>query len=164
MRVTNLMTRNPRSCHATDDLGLAARIMWEVDCGVVPIVDGDERVVGMLTDRDIAMAAFHEGKPLHDIPVARAMSRGIVRCVEGDPIDVALANMGRAAIRRLPVVDVRGRLVGLISLHDIARRAQQAKPWFSRAGLKEVGRALAAISRPRRRDVGRLSTSSAAAE
>jgi CBS domain-containing protein len=62
--MTDLMTTNAKSCGTMDNLERAAQIMWENDCGVVPVVDGSERVVGMVTDRDICMAAYTQGQPL----------------------------------------------------------------------------------------------------
>ncbi len=147
MQVTHVMTAAPKSCRPDRSLADAAKIMWDHDCGCVPVVDDDDRVIGMVTDRDICMAAFTRGQPLHEIPVSEVMSRNIVRCTPEDPIESALAAMGRARVRRLPVVERKGRLAGILSLHDAARAAETGG-WFGGVRLRDVGRALAEISRP----------------
>ena len=81
MKVSDLMTREVRTCHQHDSLNRAAQLMWENDCGAVPVVDSDLKVIGMLTDRDICMAAYTQGKRLDEIPVVTAMSRQVVRCL-----------------------------------------------------------------------------------
>jgi CBS domain-containing protein len=77
MNASDLMTKTVQACGADDNLQRAAQIMWERDCGVVPVVDVDNRVVGMITDRDIAIAAYRQGRPLWQIPVASAMARQV---------------------------------------------------------------------------------------
>jgi CBS-domain-containing membrane protein len=101
--------------------------MWEHDCGVVPVTaegDGSTRVVGMLTDRDICMAAYTQGRALTEIPVASAMSRQLYSCRASDALAVALKVMETNRVHRLPVVDQDEHLVGVLSLADIAREAQ----------------------------------------
>jgi CBS domain-containing protein len=99
--------------------------MWEADIGCVPVVDGDGGVIGMLTDRDICMAAYTQGRPLADIPVASAMSKQVYSCRPSDAVAVALKVMETTQVHRLPVVDQHDQLVGLLSLADIAREAQR---------------------------------------
>jgi CBS domain-containing protein len=148
MLVRYLMTQNPRSCHTGDHLDAAARLMWETDCGAVPIVDDHGRVVGMVTDRDICMAAFMRGQPLHHIPVEEAMARDVVTCAGDDDVDAAEQAMREARIRRLPVVDDDRRLVGMLSLNDLAREAiNSGHSGAPRTG--DVTRTLAAICEPR---------------
>src|SRR5262249_49131268 len=135
MRVNDLMTREVKACRPEDSLARAAKLMWDHDCGSVPVVEEDGRVVGMLTDRDICMAAFTTGQPLHEVSVEQTMSRDVVRCTAHDPVEVALLHMGRARVRRLPVVDSTGHLIGIFSLHDAARIAETT--WFSGVRLKD---------------------------
>ncbi len=123
MKVADLMTKNVRSCAPTCTLNDAAREMWENDCGVVPVVDAGRTVVGMITDRDICMAAYTRGRPLGEIPVDQVMARKLLTCRPDTALTQAEETMRTAQIRRMPVTDERGALVGLISLNDIARAA-----------------------------------------
>lgn len=148
MLVRYLMTQNPSSCRPSDHLDAAARLMWETDCGAVPIVDDGGRVVGMLTDRDVCMAAYTQGEPLRSIPVSVAMARDVVTCAAEDDVDVAEQAMRDARIRRLPVVDKDRRLVGMLSLNDLAREAIN-KGHDGAPRSADVTRTLAAISEPR---------------
>lgn len=151
MRARDRMTRDVQACRPDQNLADAARMMWDHDCGCVPVVDSDRRVIGMLTDRDVAMAALHESTPLHAITVGQAMSRNIVRCAPDDALELVLVHMGRARVRRLPVVDANGRLVGILSLHDIARGVENSRSWFRGLGHRDIGRAFAEISEPRKK-------------
>jgi len=153
MKVEQLMTRNVRTCRADDRLSLAAQIMWERDCGVVPVVgggDGAARVVGMLTDRDICMAAYTQGRSLGDIPVGSAMSRQVCSLRPSDAIGVALKVMETNQVRRVPVVDQEDQVVGLLSIADLGREAQQEHK-MKTAYITDatVGAAIEAISAPR---------------
>jgi CBS domain-containing protein len=126
MKVEQLMTRTVRTCHPGDSLNLPAQIMWEHDCGCVPVVmdeDGGARVVGMLTDRDICMAAYTQGRPLEAIAVSSAMSQRVCSCRRTDALRVALNVLRANQLRRLPVVDAEEHLVGMLSLADVAREA-----------------------------------------
>ncbi len=128
MKVEQLMTRNVETCRATDRLNRAAQIMWEHDCGVVPVTaaaDDGARVVGVITDRDICMAAYTQGGTLGDIPVASAMSHEVFSCRPTDALAVALKVMETNQVHRLPVVDQDDQVVGVLSLADIAREAQR---------------------------------------
>jgi CBS domain-containing protein len=117
------MTREPRTCNASDMLNRAAQILWEEDCGCVPVVNADGIAVGVITDRDICMAAYTQGKPLSDIPVHVAASRGLIGVSVSATLDQAQSIMRDHRIRRLPVLDFDGHVVGILSLNDIARRA-----------------------------------------
>jgi CBS domain-containing protein len=153
MKVEQLMTRNVERCRADDRLNRAAQIMWEHDCGVVPVVaagNGSGRVVGMLTDRDICMAAYTQGRTLADIPVASVMSDEVCSCRPSDAVAVALKVMQTKQIRRLPVVDQDDQLVGLLSIADIGREA--AREHGTRVGDvtdANVGAVIEAVSAPR---------------
>jgi CBS-domain-containing membrane protein len=121
MKVEELMVREVMSCSPDDMLNRAAQIMWENDCGCVPVVDSAARVLGMLTDRDICMAAYTRGQTLNHIPVSAAMSSEVFACRAGDDLLDAQKVMRKHQVRRLPVNDSKGRLVGLLSLSDLAR-------------------------------------------
>ncbi len=125
MQVKDLMTRDVRTCSLADSMNRAAQIMWETDCGCVPIVDEQTNVVGMITDRDICMAAYTQGRPLAEMPVESAASRDVVTVRETESLHRAEALMRGAQVRRLAVVDVHDRLVGLLSLGDLARQTDR---------------------------------------
>src|SRR5262245_52107889 len=115
MKVEQLMSRTVKRCLATETLNRAAQLMWESDCGCVPVVDDDGRAVGMITDRDVCMAAYTQGAPLASIGVASAMAHDLRSCRGSDTIVEAESIMRAAQVRRLPVVDAEGRVVGLLS-------------------------------------------------
>ena len=123
MKVSSLMTSPAHTCEAAADLGAAARVMLEHNCGCLPVVDARGHVVGVITDRDVctAVAARHQS-PWH-IPLREAMTRKVFSCAPGDDVAVALASMAKHHVRRLPVIDRKGHLHGVISLDDIARHA-----------------------------------------
>ena len=156
MQVSEVMTHGVRSCSVHDSLQEAARIMWESDCGCVPIVDDVERVVGMLTDRDICMAGYTQGKPFAQIPVSAAMAKRVFAVAGHDDIEGAELLMRARQIRRLPVLDRVGRLEGIITLNDLARRAEIGRDAEGRTGDglsgDTIATTLAAISKPHSRE------------
>src|SRR5262249_715851 len=128
MNVEKLMTETVRTCCPNDPLSAAARIMWEADCGCVPVTEecyGSAKVVGMITDRDICMAAYTQGRPLSEIQVGSVMARILRSCRTTDSIAAALKVLEQNQIRRLLVLDQDQRLMGLLSLADVAREAQR---------------------------------------
>src|SRR5271163_613534 len=126
MKVADSMTREVRACTVHDSLNAAARVMWEHDCGCVPVVDSQGRLVGIVTDRDICMAAYTQGVPLEAIPLERVMAARVISCARTDDLDLAHRLMRKHEIHRLPVVDSRGRLTGILSLSDVVNQASQA--------------------------------------
>ena len=132
MKVEQLMTKDVRACRPSHPLNCAAQILWEYDCGIVPIVDeeGLGKVVGTLTDRDICMAAYTQGRNLSEMQVDLAMARKVYSCTPAATLEEAMEKMREAQVGRLPVVDEAGQLLGMISLADIAHaaKAQGAPP------------------------------------
>ena len=152
MEVEQLMTREVKVCSESDTLNRAAQLMWESDCGCIPVVsaNGDGKVTGLVTDRDITMAAYTQGKQLWAIPVTEAMAHKLIACHASDGISQAEALMRDNQVRRLPVLDQNEHLIGIISLNDIAREAQREVA----AGKQEVkeyavAETLASVCRPR---------------
>lgn len=145
MKVNDVMTKDVATCGSGDSLNRAAQIMWERRCGCVPVLE-DGRVVGLLTDRDVCMAAYTQGRRIDDIAVATAMSRPAITCEASDDVDVAQDLMMGHGVRRLLVVGPEGALQGLISLDDIAR---SGAAWDGRGGidLEQVALTLGEISR-----------------
>jgi CBS domain-containing protein len=123
MKVASLMTREVASCRSDEALSVAAERMWTHDCGVLPVLDGDGRVVGMVTDRDICMSSWMNGAPPQALAVSAAMSRAVYACAPDDDISAAELCMRRNQVRRVPVIDGAGALVGILSLADIVRAA-----------------------------------------
>jgi CBS domain-containing protein len=128
MKVQELFTQDVRCCRPEDNLTAAAQIMWENDCGCAPVVDGELRVVGMITDRDICMAAYTQGRRLTEIDVGSVMSKNVLSCRSTDSVASAGELMRAAQLRRLPVIDDGARLVGVLSLNDIAREFAVERP------------------------------------
>jgi CBS domain-containing protein len=124
MRVEQLMTQPAITCRSSESLARAAQLMWENDCGSVPVVNEEGQLVGMITDRDICMAAYTQGSPLHGLQVASTMAKQVFSCRTSDTLADAEAYMQKGQVRRLPVVDSAGRPVGLLSLADLAREAK----------------------------------------
>jgi CBS-domain-containing membrane protein len=151
MQVKQIMTRDVKGVRSGDNLDGAARILWENDCGCVPVLDDASRVLGMLTDRDICMAAYFQGRPLREIEVASAMSKSIFSARPEDTLVAAEKVMQTQKVRRLPVVDAAGKLAGLLSLNDLARAAARERAARGRKELSdaEVSETLAAVSEPR---------------
>src|SRR4051794_23228453 len=105
MQIAQLMTSNVRSCRQTDTLDRAAQLMWDHDIGFLPVVDSLGMLVGVLTDRDVCMAALRRREPLHVLTVDAAMSKHVVMCRPDDATTKATELMAKHKIRRLPVVD-----------------------------------------------------------
>lgn len=118
MRIQEAMTRQVHIANPNQSIGDAACMMAAADAGALPVGDGD-RLVGMITDRDIAIRAVAEGKG-PDTPVRDVMSPEVCYCFEDQEIDEVAANMADVKLRRLPVLNREKRLVGIISLGDIA--------------------------------------------
>jgi CBS domain-containing protein len=149
MEIKQVMTAQVRACRVDDNLGSAAQLMWEGDCGCVPIIesDGTGAVVGMLTDRDICMAAYLQGKRLFEIPIASAMAREVISCHPDDDVSRVESMMRARRVRRIPVVDERGRLKGIVSLNDLAREAERERTMRTapQITLAEVAETLATV-------------------
>jgi CBS domain-containing protein len=123
MRVREIMNPAVEACGPADNLSTAAGIMWRNDCGVVPVVDEARRVTGVITDRDICMAVATRDRLAARITVGELQSGRLHACGPGDDVRAALRVMEENQVRRLPVVDGDGALVGMLSLHDVVRRA-----------------------------------------
>jgi CBS domain-containing protein len=119
MRVQDIMTVEVETCGPESDLAAAANIMWRRDCGSVPVVDADGKVIGMITDRDICMAVSTRNRLASEIKVNEVMSGRVYACSADDDIRDALETMQSAQLRRLPVVDGVGSLQGILSINDV---------------------------------------------
>jgi len=119
-QVRDVMTSDPECVNQGADLKEVARIMKERDTGVVPVVDAGNKIIGLITDRDIVVRGLAEGKDLADCRVDELMTKQIRSVKEDTPIDDVLTLMQSAEIRRVPVVNGQNELIGIVSLGDIA--------------------------------------------
>lgn len=124
MKVRDIMQREVRLCSPDNDLTVAGKIMAEVGCGVLPILGEGDRVVGMLTDRDICLAVAGGDRKPSEVKVRDVMSRDVYACHPDESIRRALKTMREHRVRRLPVVDDHGELRGLLSLDDVVLEAR----------------------------------------
>jgi CBS domain-containing protein len=124
MKVKELMSTDVKTSREDADLSTVTRLMWEGDCGIIPIVNDDRQVVGVVTDRDICIAAATRSTHPAGLRVRDVMSRSVTTCSDTDDVRVALAALKDRRLRRLPVVDRQRRLVGVISLADLVTRAE----------------------------------------
>ena len=137
IRVADVMTRGVRSLAPSDNLQLAAQAMDELNVGVIPVCDGG-KLVGMVTDRDIVLRGVAQGLPAQGTLLRQVMSPQVETCFEDDTLDDATQKMEERQIRRLPVLDRQGQLVGILSLGDVAAKGD----------AYEAGVALSDISEP----------------
>ncbi len=149
MFVRETMAKEVWTCRAHEPLAAAARIMWDHDVGAVPVLDVGGKPAGIITDRDICMAAYFTGKPLDEEPVGAHMSTQLFTTTPADRVEAAEEIMRSKQIRRLPVVDAAGQLVGMVSLSDLARAS--AERGRKAVEPSEVLSTLAAIAQPRTR-------------
>ena len=146
MRVRDLMSQPVYTCTLEQPAQAAAQIMWEHDCGIVPIVDNESRLVGVVTDRDICMAALFQNRPLAEIQVASVMAGNVSTCKADDPLIDAEHLMSLRQVHRLPVVDDLGVPTGVLSLADVARRVRSNGS--KKDGAMDLAETIAAISEP----------------
>ncbi|HEX4928746.1 MAG TPA: CBS domain-containing protein [Burkholderiales bacterium] len=136
MRVSEAMTRDVRVATPGETIRDVARTMAEIDAGALPVGEND-RLIGMITDRDIALRAVAQGKG-PDTPVREVMStERVLYCYEDEDLDHVAKNMGEEQVRRLPVVNRDKRLVGIVSLGDVAQKER-----------KSAGKAVSGVSKP----------------
>lgn len=155
MQVSEIMTRDVASCVETDTLAEAVRLMAELDCGCIPVTADrtSRRVIGIVTDRDVCLTSYRLEKPLAELCVRDSMTQPVRTCSPEASASEAEYVMRDARVRRLPVVDEDGSMVGIVSLTDLAREAQHERklqrPDVTRL---EIGAALAEICTPRPRE------------
>jgi len=137
--VSEVMTRSARSLSPTDTVVLAAQVMEELNVGVVPVCEGDV-LVGVVTDRDIVVRGVAQGLDARSLVLADVMSTSLRTAREGDDVQAILNTMGLNQIRRMPVVNDQGRLIGILSIGDIAAKGPD--------GDSSVANSLADISSP----------------
>ena len=124
MTAKDLMRSDVKSCDADMDLASVAKIMWDYDCGTVPVVNEERKVIGMITDRDICIAAATRSAAPGNLRVRDVMVGQVYTCSPGDDVRTVLNTLKQRRVRRLPVVDQQQRLVGIISTNDLVARAE----------------------------------------
>lgn len=150
MKIADVMSKDVRSCSPDETLDCAARIMWEHDCGAVPVVDGRGQIIGMITDRDICMAAYTQHERLSEIRISAIGLKPVVTVRPDEAPRSAEQLMQQHQLRRVPVAD-GGRVVGILSINDLARCATRNPRELP---ADEIARTLAEISKPRRATAG----------
>jgi len=124
VRVEDIMTKEVSYCAPGTNAAAAAEIMWTKNCGSLPIVEDDGRVVGIVTDRDLFIALGTRNQQAADLQVGEIMNRDLSLCAPQDDVRVALETMAKRQSHRLPVVDKDGALKGILSIDDIVLRAE----------------------------------------
>jgi len=146
MQVQDVMSTPALCCSIDATLDVPARLMWEADCGAIPVVDRDGRLAGIVTDRDICMACYTQGKPPSAIGVVSIMAEDIVTCRPEDSLETLERSLGQHQVRRVPVVDETRRPIGVVSLNNLARHAASVDDGMEHG----VVLTMAAICEPRR--------------
>ena len=125
MKVKEIMTRDARGCELNASLATAAKMMWDNDCGVLPVFKDGNELVGLITDRDICMGVALRDRNPSGISVEEVMTGAIYSVTPDDDVHQALETMQQHQVRRLPVVGPEGELTGMLSLNDLVLRAQE---------------------------------------
>ena len=145
MKVRDVMANQVVTCRSETSLAAAGALMWEHDCGLLPVVSESGKLAGVITDRDICIALSTKCKPSSEITLGELIRETAFVCAPDDDIHVALKMMSREKIRRLPVVDSEGGIVGILSINDIIRRAEKSDNKRPGISYDDVVRTLQAI-------------------
>lgn len=143
MRVDDIMRRDVRVCSPGSSLATAGRILADAHCGLLPVLDSDDRVASVITDRDICVALAQRDRKASQVRVSEVASRDVRTCRAEQELHEALAAMREHRVRRLPVIDEAGVLQGILCLSDVIRQV----PWtpgseLDGRGLVETLRAI----------------------
>ena len=152
MKVRDLMTTDVATATTSAPLSAAVHLMWDCDCGAVPVIEeGSDRVVGMITDRDICIATWSKDRAPSAIPISEAMSPTLFHCAPNDNVALAEHLMRLKQIRRIPVLNEERKLLGIISLADIVAQSQTEAARWNELELapNEIAATLANICQPR---------------
>lgn len=124
MKVDHLMNSSVQTCSPEDNLAEVVSVLWHNDCGAVPVVGDDGKMVGIITDRDICMALSTNPRPAGDVVVKEVMCSKVHSCQASDNIHEAMETMKVSRVRRLPVIDDEGKLEGMLSMSDVILHAE----------------------------------------
>jgi CBS domain-containing protein len=125
MKVHEVMTQDVKACFPDTNLAAAAALMWENDCGILPVVINGGNAVGVITDRDIAIAVGTMGRPPQELRVDEVIHGPVIACTPDDDVHTALETMRKDKVWRLPVLSDDGVLKGILSLNDVVLHAQK---------------------------------------
>ncbi len=125
MKVRDIMMSSPKYCRPDTNLAAAVEMMWVNDCGFLPVVDEGNRVTGVITDRDICIALGTRNQRASDVLIHDVMTNRVYACAVEDDIHSALVTMEKHQVRRLPVVNLDGKLAGILSIGDITLHAER---------------------------------------
>ncbi|HTT23339.1 MAG TPA: CBS domain-containing protein [Candidatus Sulfotelmatobacter sp.] len=149
MKVKDVMMRTAASCSGEMNLGAAVKILWDRNCGILPVVDAGQQVIGVITDRDICIALGTRNRLPGEITVGEVASSRLVACRPDDDIRLALASMAEAKVRRLPVLAADGKLEGILSMDDIVIHSEtRGVKATSELSYDDVVETLKAVYRP----------------
>jgi len=150
MRIRHVMTKDPSCCLPTDSALKAASIMRDEDTGIVPVIENEQsqKIVGVVTDRDLCMNVVAEGRDPRTTAVEQCMTTAVVTCSPNDSVERATELMRENQIRRIPVVDDQRKLQGILSLADLVSRAE-IKMTQTHETLKKVSVPTPEPSKPR---------------
>ena len=125
MYIRDIMKRNVTTCRLDNSAEDVALMMWNNDCGSIPVVDDSGKALGMITDRDICMATALQKKPAYDIRVADIMSRHLFSCQSDNDVKHAMKTMANHRVKRLPITNGSGQVEGILSIDDIIASAER---------------------------------------
>jgi CBS domain-containing protein len=128
MKVKDVMMGTPACCTAETNLGVAVEILWNRNCGILPIVNAEQKVVGVVTDRDICIALGTRNRLAGEIAVGQVTSGKVFACKPEDDVRAALTTMAQAKVRRLPVTNADGKLEGILSMDDVVAHSETRIP------------------------------------
>ena len=150
MRIRHAMTKDPSCCVPSDTAQKAAMIMRAEDAGVVPVIENEQsqKIVGVVTDRDLCMNVVAEGRDPRTVRTEECMTTAVVTCSPNDSIEKATELMRENQIRRIPVVNEQGELQGIVSLADVVGRGE-IKTTQTHDTLKQVSAPSGEPSKPR---------------
>lgn len=140
MTCAEVMTPSPTACNPEHTATDAAELMRREDCGLLPVISGDgKKLIGVLTDRDIVLKVVAEGRDPRSTAVSDVMTTDLITCLPQENVEMAMEQMATRQVRRIPIVDSDGSLVGIVSQADVATRI---------ANAQETGQVVQAISEP----------------
>jgi CBS domain-containing protein len=161
MLVRDVMVATPACCTLETNLGAAVETLWNRNCGILPVVDAQEKVIAVVTDRDLCVALGTRNKLPGEITVREVASQKLFSCKPGDEIRIAMATMAREQVRRLPVVNAEGKPEGILSMDDVLLHAGTKAPRkASELSSEEVVNLLKQLYRPQLPEVARRAAAS----
>ncbi len=142
MQVKDIMSNNPKFCRVDTNLAAATELLWANNCGTLPVLDEEGRVIGMITDRDICIALGTRDRLPSEVEVGEVVAWKLFACAPEEDIHAALDRMKSEKVRRMPVLSREGSLEGILSLNDIALHAVKRQGDLSYAHVADTLRAI----------------------